>query len=112
MLTTRCGCPAVVKLQSIVVKSSSAEGRAPRRVKVFTNNASLGFSEATDQEPVQEFTLTEEQVEEGKPLTLRCKAPQMRVSTETWGQQRSLDLNLSTILTHSAGLVTRHASGA
>ncbi len=48
------GCVrAVVKLQSLAIKSAAAEGRAPRRVKLFINRASLGFSEAADFAPVQ-----------------------------------------------------------
>lgn len=66
---------AVVKLQSIAIKSSGAEGKAPRRVKVFINNASLGFSEAADFPPVQEFELSAAQVEEGQPLILKCGIP-------------------------------------
>ena len=46
-------CGAVVKLQSLAIKSAGAEGRAPRRVKLFINRASLGFSEAADFAPVQ-----------------------------------------------------------
>lgn len=65
-------CGAVVKLQSIAVKSGGAEGRAPRRVKLFINNASLGFSEASDFPAVQEFELTKEQAEEGLPIALKC----------------------------------------
>ena len=60
-----------VKLQGIVVKSVDKEGRAPGQVKLFTNRASLGFSEATDFPPVQQFDLTEEQVQEGKLQELR-----------------------------------------
>ncbi len=43
----------MVKLQSLAIKSAAAEGRAPRRVKLFINRASLGFSEAADFAPVQ-----------------------------------------------------------
>ena len=49
---------AVVKLQSIAIKSAAAEGRAPRRVKLFINRASLGFSEAADFAPVQVYHYT------------------------------------------------------
>ena len=43
----------MVKLQSLAIKSAAAEGRAPRRVKLFINRASLGFNEAADFAPVQ-----------------------------------------------------------
>lgn len=71
-------CGAVVKLQSIAVKSSGAEGRAPRRLKLFINNASLGFPEASDFPAVQELELTQAQVEEGLPIALKCVPHNMR----------------------------------
>ena len=52
LLNVLCRGP-VVKLQSLAIKSAGAEGRAPRRVKLFMNRASLGFSEAADFAPVQ-----------------------------------------------------------
>ena len=75
---------AVVKLQSLAIKSAGAEGRAPRRVKLFINRASLGFSEAADFAPVQELELTPEQVETGEPIALKwvARAPRA-VEVET-----------------------------
>ncbi|KAK9789218.1 hypothetical protein WJX73_010513 [Symbiochloris irregularis] len=60
-----------VKLQGIVIKSVDTEGRAPRRIKLFTNRASLGFSEAADFTAVQEFELSEDDVKEGKLQQLK-----------------------------------------
>ena len=66
---------AVVKLQSLAIKAAGAEGRAPRRVKLFINRASLGFSEAADFAAVQELELTPEQVEAGEPIVLKWVKP-------------------------------------
>ena len=63
---------AAVKLQGLIIKSSDTEGRAPKQVKLFTNRASLGFSEAADFPPVQEFDFSEKEVQEGKILPLKC----------------------------------------
>ena len=63
--------PAAVKLQSWAIKASGCKGQAPRRCKLFVNRPSLGFSEAADFPAVQEFTLTEADLE-GKPLLLKC----------------------------------------
>lgn len=60
-----------VKLQGLVVKSSATEGRAPKHIKLFTNRASLGFSEAADFPAIQEFDLSEQDAKEGKLLTLK-----------------------------------------
>lgn len=62
---------AAVKLQGLVVKSSATEGRAPKHIKLFTNRASLGFSEAADFPAIQEFDLSEQDAKEGKLLTLK-----------------------------------------
>ena len=60
-----------MKLQSWAIKASGCGGQAPRRCKLFVNRPSLGFSEAADFPPQQEFTLTEADLE-GKPLQLKC----------------------------------------
>ncbi len=62
--------PAAVKLQSWAIKSTSNKGHAPRKVKLFTNRPTLGFSEAADFPAVQEFELSEDELE-GKPIQLR-----------------------------------------
>ena len=62
---------AAVKLHGLVIKSADTEGRAPRRIKLFTNRASMGFSEATDFPAVQQFELSEAEVSEGQNLQLK-----------------------------------------
>ena len=62
--------PAAVKLHSWAIKSVGRKGHAPRKVKLFINRPSLGFSEATDFPAVQEFDLSEADLE-GKPLSLK-----------------------------------------
>lgn len=48
------------------------KGSAPKKVKLFVNFQTLGFSEAEDYEPTQEFELSPEDVKEGgKPITLQ-----------------------------------------
>jgi len=59
-----------VKLTSLVIKSTDAEGKGPKNIKLFKNNPSLGFSEAENQPAVQEFDLSEKDLE-GQSLTLR-----------------------------------------
>lgn len=66
-------CAAAVKLHSWAIKATDAEGRAPRRVKLFVNRPSMGFSEAADFPAVQEFTLEGSDLE-GKALPLKCAA--------------------------------------
>ncbi|CAL1703870.1 unnamed protein product [Somion occarium] len=62
-----------VRVRSIVIQSSNLE-QAPKTIKLFINKESLGFEDvedATEPEAAQIFELTEEQVEEGKPISLR-----------------------------------------
>eukprot|EP00884_Botryococcus_braunii_P008134 jgi/Botrbrau1/17321/Bobra.0015s0069.1 len=59
-----------VKLTSLTLKAMGVGGQAPRKVKLFTNRPSLGFNEATSFPAVQEFTLSEADLE-GKPLQLK-----------------------------------------
>jgi PITH domain len=63
------------KLRSIVV-SAADDGHAPKKIKLFTNNPTIGFSEAEDEKAVQEFVLTPEHIA-GKPLTLKCVPDQV-----------------------------------
>lgn len=61
---------AATKLRSIVV-SAADDGHAPKKVKLFTNRPTIGFSEAEDEKAVQEFDLSPAQVA-GQPLALKC----------------------------------------
>ena len=61
-----------MKLSGLVVKAV-ADGQAPRTVKLFTNQPSLGFAEAASEPPTQAFTLSEEDLD-GRPLALRRAA--------------------------------------
>lgn len=58
-----------VKLHSISIASDAGDS-APRRVKLFINRASLGFSEASSEAAVQEFELTPDNLE-GQPVVLK-----------------------------------------
>mmetsp|Transcript_14068 Transcript_14068/g.42463 ORF Transcript_14068/g.42463 Transcript_14068/m.42463 type:complete len:167 (-) Transcript_14068:97-597(-) len=58
-----------VKLHSLTITSGAGD-HAPRRFKLFTNRASLGFSEANSEVPVQQFDLTEENLS-GTPVILK-----------------------------------------
>lgn len=59
-----------MKLHSWAIKSVGNKGHAPRKVRLFINRPSLGFSEAADFPAVQEFELSEADLE-GKPLPLK-----------------------------------------
>ena len=61
---------AAVKLNSLVIKSSDAEGKGPKQIRLFKNTPSIGFGEAESEPAIQEFDLTEE-VLDGEALTLR-----------------------------------------
>ena len=63
---------SAVKLHSLLVKSADSNGKAPRLVKLFTNRPSLGFSEAADETPVQQFELEDSALQEGATLLLKC----------------------------------------
>lgn len=62
---------AAVKLHSLMIKSADSKGKGPRTVKLFTNRPSLGFSEAAEDPPVQQFTLEDSALQEGATLTLK-----------------------------------------
>ncbi|PSC75971.1 PITH domain-containing protein [Micractinium conductrix] len=53
------------KLSGLVIKSTK-EGQAPKRVKLFVNQPTIGFSEAADAAGVQEFDLSEEDLAGGQ----------------------------------------------
>ncbi|CAK0785733.1 hypothetical protein CVIRNUC_008944 [Coccomyxa viridis] len=59
-----------VKLSSWAIRSTGSKGHAPRKVKLFINKPSLGFSEAADFPAAQELTLSEADLE-GKALPLK-----------------------------------------
>lgn len=69
-LTKKLFCFAAVKLNSLVIKSSGTEGRGPRSIRLFKNTPSIGFGEAEHAPAIQEFELTEKDLE-GEALTLR-----------------------------------------
>ena len=59
-----------VRLSSWAIKSNGSKQHAPRKVKLFINRPSLGFSEAADFPAAQEFMLSEADLE-GNPLQLK-----------------------------------------
>ncbi|KAL3151546.1 hypothetical protein ABBQ38_012542 [Trebouxia sp. C0009 RCD-2024] len=59
-----------VKLNSLVIKSSETKGKGPRQIRLFKNTPSIGFGEAESAPAIQEFELTEKDLE-GEALTLR-----------------------------------------
>lgn len=61
---------AAVKLNSLVIKSSETQGKGPKRIRLFKNTPSIGFGEAENAPAIQEFNLTEKDLE-GEALTLR-----------------------------------------
>lgn len=61
---------AAVKLNSLVIKSSETKGKGPRQIRLFKNTPSIGFGEAESAPAIQEFELTEKDLE-GEALTLR-----------------------------------------
>ena len=65
-----CLLHAAVKLNSLVIKSSETEGKGPKRIRLFKNTPSIGFGEAENAPAIQEFNLTEKDLE-GEALTLR-----------------------------------------
>lgn len=59
-----------VKLNSLVIKSSETKGKGPRSIRLFKNTPSIGFGEAENAPSIQDFVLTEKDLE-GEALTLR-----------------------------------------
>ena len=75
MLRCCCQCDftvwfAAVKLNSLVIKSSETKGKGPRSIRLFKNTPSIGFGEAENAPSIQDFVLTEKDLE-GEALTLR-----------------------------------------
>ena len=62
-----------------MIKAEAGDS-APRGVKLFTNQPSLGFSEAASERPTQEFALSEEDLA-GRVLPLRRAAPAVHPQT-------------------------------
>ena len=63
-----------MKLNSLVIKSSETKGKGPKQIRLFKNTPSIGFGEAENAPAVQEFELTEKDLE-GEALTLRLASP-------------------------------------
>ena len=61
---------AAVKLNALVITSSTTEGNGPKAIRLFKNTPSIGFGEAENAPAAQEFELTDKELE-GEPLTLR-----------------------------------------
>jgi len=59
-----------VKVHSLVIQSPK-DGSGPRRIKLFVNAPTIGFAEAADSDGTQSFDLTEDSIQEAKPITLR-----------------------------------------
>lgn len=59
-----------VKLNLLVIKSSETKGKGPRSIRLFKNTPSIGFGEAENAPSIQDFVLTEKDLE-GEALTLR-----------------------------------------
>lgn len=52
-----------MKLQSILIQSTTDKDKAPKQIRLFINQPNLSFGDAADQVAAQEFELTEEQLE-------------------------------------------------
>ncbi|GLI62682.1 hypothetical protein VaNZ11_005358 [Volvox africanus] len=59
-----------VRLQSIVIKATD-EAKAPKRVKLYTNRPSLGFSDTSSVPCAQEIELSPAQLAKGDPISLK-----------------------------------------
>lgn len=61
-----------VRARTLLVRSS-AGAQAPRKIKLFINQPSLGFDDIEDGRavPAQEFELSEDDVSQGKKIALR-----------------------------------------
>lgn len=59
-----------MKLQSLVIKSIKNSEQAPRKIRLFINKPTIGFSDAADLACAQELTLTESQLQ-GTPIQLK-----------------------------------------
>ena len=61
---------SAVKLTSISIKAPDADA-APRKVRIFVNRPSIGFSEAESDPAAAEFELSAEAAKEGTPQALK-----------------------------------------
>ena len=85
---------AAVRLSSWAIKGSGSKQHAPRKVKLFINRPSLGFSEAADFPAAQEFELSEADLE-GNPLQLKCVLLFLHVMQEIVGAYPPCELQMS-----------------
>jgi len=60
-----------VKLSSIFLKATNTEGNAPKTIKLFINQPTIGFSEATDSPGIESFDLDEQELSKGMSLVLK-----------------------------------------
>eukprot|EP00455_Lapot_gusevi_P033758 TRINITY_DN369_c0_g1_i1.p1 TRINITY_DN369_c0_g1~~TRINITY_DN369_c0_g1_i1.p1 ORF type:complete len:177 (-),score=55.99 TRINITY_DN369_c0_g1_i1:150-680(-) len=61
---------ASISFRATVAHPSLADASGPKNVKLFVNNANIGFAEAADEPAVQEFDLKPAHLD-GSPLELR-----------------------------------------
>ncbi|KZT66858.1 DUF1000-domain-containing protein [Daedalea quercina L-15889] len=59
-----------VRIRSIVVQASNI-AQAPRKIKLLINRPTIGFDDFSEGDFTQEFELTEDQVKEGRRVSLR-----------------------------------------
>jgi len=65
-------CQNALKIKALKFKSATGEeDKAPKRIKLFVNNPTLGFDDAESLEPAQELTLTPSQASGSQPVELR-----------------------------------------
>jgi hypothetical protein len=67
---------SATKLRSVVL-GAPEDGHAPKKVKLFVNRPTIGFSEAEEECAVQEFDLSAAQVG-GQPLALKYVLTHLR----------------------------------
>jgi hypothetical protein len=70
-LLLKLGFRQPVKLKAITFRGKTEDGTAPKVVKVFQGQMSIGFGEAEDQESVQTLELASSNIDEGDPVLLR-----------------------------------------
>lgn len=64
-----------VRIKSLVLKTDPEHlAQGPKEIKLFTNKPSIGFEDVEDadeKQAAQIISLSEEEIREGKPITLR-----------------------------------------
>lgn len=60
-----------VKLSSIFLKATNTEGKAPKTIKLFINQPTIGFSESSDSPGIESFDLDEQELSKGMSLVLK-----------------------------------------